>query len=135
MPRPRVIWLVDDDRDFLEMERTILAARGYLVTCFAEPKAALAALRAGGPGEAPGLVVTDLMMDRLDAGFSFARALRAEPGMSDVPIIIVSAVSRQRGFDFRPRTAEDLTTMGVDAWLDKPISPDALLAKIEELLP
>jgi DNA-binding response OmpR family regulator len=55
--------------------------------------------------------------------------------MSDVPIIIVSAVSRQRGFDFRPRTAEDLTTMGVDAWLDKPISPDALLAKIEELLP
>ncbi len=132
MAKAPVIFLVDDDRDFVEMERRILAGRGYAVACFAEPQAALAALR--GPGEKPGLVVTDLMMDRLDAGFTFARALRAEPGMTSVPIVIVSAVSSQRGFDFRPRGAADLAAMGADAWFDKPVAPDALLAKIEELL-
>jgi CheY-like chemotaxis protein len=89
MKRPRVIFLVDDDRDFLEMERGILTGRGFTVAGFSDPEAALAALRARGAGETPALVVTDLMMNKLDSGFTFARALRAEPGMAGVPIVIV----------------------------------------------
>ena len=51
-----------------------------------------------------------------------------------VPVIIVTAVSRHLGISFRPRTAEDLSAMNADAYFEKPVNPQALLAKVEELL-
>ncbi len=122
------ILLVDDDRDFLEMNRGVLEARGYRVRCAADPQAALAAAES----ERPDLVVTDLMMDRLDAGFSLARSMKER--FADVPVILVTAVSVQRGFDFRPRGAVDLAAMHADAYFDKPVDPAALTARVEELL-
>ena len=124
----RSILLVDDDRDFLLMNRTVLEAGGYRVRCATDPQAALAAAEI----ERPDLVVTDLMMDRLDAGFSLARILKERfPGL---PVILVTAVSVQRGFDFRPRGRVDLAAMHADAYFDKPVDPVALTARIEELL-
>jgi len=128
------ILLVDDDKDFLELERRILESRGYRVVCFSDTMAALAALHTGGHPVTPALVVTDLMMTRLDSGFTFARALKADPRTAALPVIIVSAVSSQKGFDFKPRTAADLQAMGADAFFDKPVAPEALLAKVQELL-
>ena len=128
------IFLVDDDRDFLELERSILGSSGYTVSCFSNPQAALAVMDTAGPGQLPALVVTDLMMKALDSGFSFARTLKADPRFARIPVIIVSAVASQKGFDFHPRTAEDLAAMNADAFFDKPVAPEALLARVKELL-
>ncbi len=130
MPDAPVICLVDDDSDFLEMERSIFESRGWRVTCYTDPEAALAGLTR----EVPSLVVTDLMMRALDSGFSLARAVKTDPRLSRVPVIIVSAVSSQKGFDFHPKSPADLAAMHADAFFDKPVSPAALLAKAEELL-
>jgi CheY-like chemotaxis protein len=124
------IVLVDDDRDFLEMNRSVLEARGYGVSCYSDPEQALSAIRASRPA----LVITDLMMKDMDSGFSLARALKSDESLSGVPVILVTAVASQKGFDFRPRTAEDLGAMNADAFFDKPVSPAALVAKVEELL-
>jgi two-component system response regulator AdeR len=129
-----MIYLVDDDKDFLEMEKAILAHGGYRTRCFSESREALEALGSAAGIERPALVVTDLMMKSLDAGFTFARALRSDPRFADIPMIIVSAVARQKGFDFRPRTAEDLAAMNAEAFFDKPVSPAALLARVKELV-
>lgn len=126
----RLIVLVDDDRDFLEMNRKLLEGRGYRVLCFTEPGEALAAARA----KIPALVVTDLMMEALDSGFSLAREIKQDPALAAVPVIIVTAVASQRGFDFSPERAEDLAAMNADAFFDKPVSPQELLGKVEELL-
>jgi len=134
MTEGRTIFLVDDDHDFLELEKSILESRGYRVIPFSDPQAALAALNACAPQERPALVVTDLMMKALDSGFSFTRALKSDPRFSDIPVIIVTAVSSQKGFDFHPRTPADLAAMNAEAFFDKPVSPEALLAKVEELL-
>ena len=128
------VFLVDDDRDFLELERSILGSSGYAVSCFSNPQAALAVMETAGPGQLPALVVTDLMMKALDSGFSFARALKADPRFARIPVIIVSAVASQKGFDFHPHTAEDLAAMNADAFFDKPVAPEALLARVKELL-
>jgi CheY-like chemotaxis protein len=124
------IMLVDDDQDFLSMNRSILERRGLRVVAATSPRAALEAMGR----ERPDLVVTDLMMSDLDAGFSLSRAIKENPATAGIPVVIVTAASSQRGFDFRPRSAEDLAAMRADAFLDKPVSPAALLAKIEELL-
>jgi CheY-like chemotaxis protein len=132
MAAQRTIFLVDDDRDFLELEKQILAASGCTVTCFSDPRAALAALEAA--AELPVLLVTDLMMSSLDSGFTLARALKDTPRLAAIPVIIVSAVSSQKGFDFHPRSAEELQAMGAAAFFDKPVAPQALLSKVMELL-
>jgi len=124
----RSILLVDDDGDFLEMNRNVLEARGYRVRCASDARAALAAAEA----DRPDLVVTDLMMDRLDAGFSLARSLKER--FAGLPVILVTAVAVQRGFDFRPRGEVDLAAMHADAYFDKPVDPVALTAKVGELL-
>jgi CheY-like chemotaxis protein len=79
-------------------------------------------------------VVTDLMMKALDSGFSFARTLKSDPRFATIPVVIVTAVSSQKGFDFHPKSPADLKAMNADAFFDKPVSPEALLAKVKELL-
>ena len=128
--RGKLILLVDDDRDFLEMNRGVLEARGFRVACFTDSQAALASL----DKERPDLVVTDLMMKALDSGFSLARAVKQDPRCGGVPVIIVTAVASRRGFDFNPRSAKELIEMNAEAFFDKPVAPETLIAKVEELL-
>ncbi len=84
--------------------------------------------------EAPDLVITDLMMTSIDAGFAFAAQLKNDARTAGVPIIISTSVSSALGLDFHPDSAEDLAKMNVDAYFDKPIDAQALVAKVAELL-
>jgi CheY-like chemotaxis protein len=134
MAEAPLIFLVDDDRDFLDMETAILGSAGYRVSCFADPRVAFEAIRSAEPAARPSLVVSDLMMRNLDSGFTLAGALKGDPGLAAIPVIIVSAVSSQKGFDFRPRSKADLDAMKADAFFDKPVAPQALLGKVKELI-
>jgi two-component system alkaline phosphatase synthesis response regulator PhoP len=128
MSKPKLILLVDDDRDFLEQNRGVLAASGYRVSCFSNPQEALQAAER----EPPDLVVSDLMMKALDSGFTLAREVKSR--WARVPVILVTAAASQRGFNFSPRGPEDLTAMNADAFFDKPVAPDQLIAKVRDLL-
>ncbi len=131
MPEPApLILLVDDDLDFLEINRHILEPRGYRVACDTDPQAAWQRLQT----EKPNLIITDLMMANLDSGFSLARHVTQDPRLADGPIIMATAITSQAGLDFRPRTREDLAAMSIDAYFDKPIPPQKLLDKVAELL-
>ncbi|HUI72202.1 MAG TPA: response regulator [Spirochaetia bacterium] len=133
-PGKPTVLLLDDDSDFLDLERAIFEAAGFEVGSFCDPQAALTAVgEAAGSGRAV-LIVCDLMMKTLDSGFSFARSIKAEPRLKHIPIIIVSAIASQKGFDFHPRTADDLVAMNADAFFDKPVQPQVLLSKAKELL-
>jgi CheY-like chemotaxis protein len=126
----RLILIVDDDYDFLEINRHVLEKAGYRVVTASSPTQALKRVA----DERPALVITDLMMDDVDAGFSLAAALRDDPATAGVPIILSTSVTTALGLDFRPRSDDDLTKMRVDAYFDKPLPPKDLLAKIDELL-
>jgi two-component system cell cycle response regulator DivK len=124
------ILCVDDDTDFLDMYRRVFESRGYRVICCSNTQDALEKVIE----EKPALVVTDLMMSALDSGFSFARTVREDARFVNIPVIIVTAIGGQRGFDFTPRGDEDLQAMCADAFFDKPVDPTILVAKVEELL-
>jgi CheY-like chemotaxis protein len=128
--KPAPILIVDDDYDFLEITRLILERAGYRVVTAAEPKQALTRMEE----EKPDLVITDLMMTSLDSGFLFARSIKEDPRYADIPVIIATSVSSALGLDFRPRSAEDMAQMHVDAYFDKPLDHARLLATIGELL-
>ena len=125
-----LILIVDDDYDFLEINRLVLERAGYRVATAADSGHALRKMGE----EKPDLVITDLMMTDLDSGFSFARAIKEDPAYAGTPIIIATSVSAALGMDFRPRTAEERAQMHVDAYFDKPLDTERLLAKVAALL-
>lgn len=74
----------------------------------------------------PDLVITDVMMPRMD-GVEFCRNIRREPLTSHIPVIIVSARS----------TDEDRINginAGADAYLAKPFNPDELASMARHIL-
>jgi CheY-like chemotaxis protein len=125
-----LILIVDDDYDFLEINRFILEGAGYRVVTATNPAEAVQRVA----DAVPDLVITDLMMTSIDAGFAFSAQLKDDPRTAGVPIIISTSVSSQLGLNFRPESDEDLAKMRVDAYFDKPIAAEALLAKVKELL-
>ena len=130
MAEQRLILIVDDDYDFLEINRHILEKAGFRVTTAVSPSQAMERVAA----ETPDLVITDLMMSEVDSGFSFSRRLRDDPRTAAVPIIMSTSVTTALGLDFTPHSADDLASMKVDAYFDKPLDPVALVAKVRELL-
>ncbi len=74
------------------------------------------------------------MTTSVDAGFTLSAQLRKEPRHGGGAHHHSTSVSSQLGLNFRPRSAEDLAKMNVDAYFDKPIAADALLAKVGSVL-
>lgn len=118
--RPRIV-LADDNADMREYLLRLLKDR-YEVTAVADGEAALAAAR----GRRPDLILTDVMMPRLD-GFGLLRELRGDPAMQTIPIILLSArageEARVEGLD-----------QGADDYLIKPFSARELLARVRSHL-
>jgi signal transduction histidine kinase len=114
--QPRVL-VVDDNADMRQYIERLLAER-YRVQALADGEAALAAAWQ----QPPDLVLTDVMMPRLD-GFGLLRELRAEPRTRDVPVILLSA---RAGEESRVEGME----AGADDYLIKPFSARELLARV-----
>jgi signal transduction histidine kinase/DNA-binding response OmpR family regulator len=114
--RPRIL-LADDNADMREYVRRLLSER-YEVETAADGEAALGAARA----RTPDLVLTDVMMPRLD-GFGLLKALREDPATSVVPVILLSA---RAGEESRVEGIE----AGADDYLVKPFAARELLARV-----
>jgi len=124
------IVVVDDDYDSLEVIKRVLEAFGYKVSGFLDPMEALEHMAK----QKPDLVITDLIMKSIDTGLSFSRQIKFDPRFKDIPVILVTAAFTQREIAIQPKGAADLKKMGVDAYFDKPFSPEKLIQKVRELL-
>jgi len=83
----RRILVVDDSLTTRTLEKNILEAAGYRVTLATDGQEALAAMA----GEVPDLVISDILMPRID-GFQLARRLKGDERTAHVPIILVSSL-------------------------------------------
>jgi signal transduction histidine kinase len=115
-PRPHVLW-ADDNVDMRHYIRRLLAER-YEVRAVGDGVAALTAARE----RRPDLVLTDVMMPGLD-GHGLLRALRADPLLKSVPVILLSARAGEEAL------VAGLAT-GADDYIVKPFSARELLARI-----
>jgi signal transduction histidine kinase/CheY-like chemotaxis protein len=112
------ILLADDNVDMRDYVGRLLLDQGYEVEAVSDGEAALAAAKR----RAPDLVLSDIMMPVLD-GFGLLRALRADPRIREIPVLLLSA-----------RAGEEARVEGIDAgaddYLTKPFSARELLARI-----
>jgi signal transduction histidine kinase len=114
-----IILLVDDSRDMREYVMRLLQPRFQVIPA----EDGQHALELLDTGVQPDLVLSDVMMPRLD-GFGLLKALRARPLTENTPIIFLSArageEARIEGFD-----------VGADDYVVKPFSARELVTRID----
>lgn len=115
----RHVLVVEDDSPMRSMLADVLNDAGYGVLQARDGAEGLRRLREAQPD----LIVLDLMLPGM-SGWQFLERSRAELEQAQIPVIILSAI---RGEGDYP------STLGVAAWLTKPIDVDRLLAAVESL--
>jgi CheY-like chemotaxis protein len=78
------------------------------------------------------IVVTDLVMDNPDSGFTLAYHIKKK--YPDTPIIMVSTANSKFGLDFSVSSESERRWLKCDAMLPKPIRFEQLLAEAYRLL-
>ena len=124
MTRPTIL-MADDDAVFVASVVAVLHTR-YEVRTAANGTEALAAVA----DEPPDLIILDVMMDRMSEGFDVARVLRSDDATARIPIIILTGVDRV----YNLRMEVDESWVPADRYFEKPISPEALLRKVDRLI-
>lgn len=117
-----VILCIDDDQDILDNLNMILESAGYLVVQAPTAEDGLKQYKEHGPD----LVISDLMMEEVDAGASFVKELKLLG--CTVPIYMLSSVGDQINL------STDYASLGLTGVIQKPISPDALLKLVRSKL-
>jgi CheY-like chemotaxis protein len=126
------ILVIDDDPDFIAAVTPILKSALYEVVMASNPREAKEQIFK----ENPDLILLDIMMDSLFDGFSLCHAIKTSREFKDfnnTPIIFVSAVKEIAGSRFQFKSDEE-GMAGPDDYIDKPVKPDDLLARIAKLL-
>ncbi|MFJ1598191.1 SpoIIE family protein phosphatase [Streptomyces sp. NPDC088261] len=114
---PARVLVADDNADMREYLTRLLRGAGYSVSTANDGRHALEAIRA----ETPDLVVSDVMMPRLD-GLALVEALRGDSRTASVPVLLLSARAGQEA------SIEGLQA-GADDYLVKPFAAAELLAR------
>jgi DNA-binding response OmpR family regulator len=128
MSTPTIL-LVDDDPDFVEITKAILETKQYQVRSAQDPDEGLAMLEE----EIPDLLILDVMMGRGAGGFVLARKIRKDSRFDNVPILMLTSMTEQTGFDI-PGERINEKFLPVDDYIEKGLKPDELLEKVEQQL-
>jgi len=123
---PRIM-IVDDEPDFVRVFQATLEAKSYQVVTAGNRSEAEATARA----ERPDAVVLGTIMPRGDA-FRFHQWLKKTPRLSDVPILVVNA--RPEEEIIKGWRREEGMECEADSFLAKPVTPQALVPRLEKLL-
>jgi two-component system alkaline phosphatase synthesis response regulator PhoP len=117
-----IVLIVDDNPQNLELLQAYLEE----LDCDSVPATdGLEALRLAA-SRRPDLVLLDVMMPQM-SGFEVCRRLKGDPGTSDIPVIMVTALNEfgdiERGID-----------CGTDDFVSKPVNKLELLTRVRTML-
>jgi two-component system alkaline phosphatase synthesis response regulator PhoP len=121
------ILIVDDDPDILDNIVTILETQPYRLATARDGKKCMAMVEQ----ELPDVLILDLLMPRMD-GWGVIREMRSEPRTLNVPIMVLTTViedASRRRYELETGMAMD-----VQAYIQKPVAPTALIRLVEKML-
>ena len=117
-----MIYIVEDDSSIRELVAYTLTSQGMEAEGFERPSAFFKALEK----RTPELVLLDIMLPETD-GLSVLKKLKGTPGLSRLPVIMLTARSEEydKLFGFN---------LGADDYVSKPFSPKELMARVNAVL-
>jgi len=117
------VLVVEDIPDILTFLEATLKLRSHRVVTARNGQEALDAI----DRECPSLVVTDILMPKLD-GFGLIHRLRINPETRNIPVIFITATY------IAPEDREFALEIGVTRFVEKPVDIEKFLSVVDELL-
>ncbi len=114
-----LIAIIDDDPDILDASSLILQTKGFEVITASNPDDGYKIVKENKPD----VIILDVIMNEPDDGFFLAQKFRREKIMT--PIIMYTSISKTLGMQF-----DKGEMVPVDEFVEKPISPEQLVAKV-----
>jgi twitching motility two-component system response regulator PilH len=114
--------IIDDSRTVVAALKKILHSSGYLILKALDAENGLEIARA----ELPDIIFLDIILPGMN-GFAALRALRRDPNIRDIPVIMISGNEQATEQFFGTR-------IGADDFMKKPFSRFEVFARIERLL-
>lgn len=127
MTEKKKILLIDDDPDFVEAVRVIIASGGYDVKVAYDGAEGLEAVAR----EKPDLIVLDVMMPVMN-GHEACAKLKADPETAKIPIILLTAVADR--VTTSTYTHRDMLESEAEDYMPKPVEPAELLNLVQQWL-
>ncbi|HKU38650.1 MAG TPA: response regulator [Polyangiales bacterium] len=118
---PKIL-IVEDDADLLHMIKTMLQSVGE-VTLARDGQEALDLIK---NGFRPDVIVTDLMMPRMD-GLTLAKTLKGDPNVGNIPLVMLTAKSA-------PMDMITGINAGARHYVTKPFKAADLVDKVKKAL-
>ena len=118
----RNVLIADDEQNIVISLQYLMKREGHAVSVARDGREALAAIQR----DRPDLVLLDVMMPGM-SGFDVCQAVRADPALVGVKILLLTAKGRDTDL------AKGLA-LGADAYMTKPFSTQELAARVRALL-
>ena len=125
------VLIVDDELDMRTYITTLLETNGYKPISAVDGVEGLEIVRR----EKPALIILDVMMPK-ESGINMYRELKNDPELSNIPVIILSAISKKTFFhsqkvldEYKEEKIPEPAT-----YIEKPPEPEELLEEIRNCL-
>ncbi|MES9976365.1 response regulator transcription factor [Candidatus Thiodiazotropha sp. LNASS1] len=118
----KTILIVDDEPNIVLSVEYLMKREGYQVMTASDGQVAIEMIA----DTRPDLLILDVMMPRKN-GFEVCREIRADPALSGLPILMLSAKGREAEI-------KKGISLGADAYITKPFSTHDLVDKVNQLL-
>ena len=127
------VYVIDDEQSIVESVSMILESKGYEVGAQNDDKDVVDNVVAF----AADLVIIDVMLpEDSGAGFKMARALKADERTAALPLLMLTAVNEAGIYVGKFSNKDrDEAWLPVQEFVEKPVDPAVLLAKVEALRP
>ena len=114
---PKKILIIDDDPVVVKYLQAVFSDNGYLTCTASSSMEGLEVVQQ----EKPDLITLDLQMPG-EWGPRFYRKLRKEPGLKDIPIIVISGIDG------------DHAVKGAVAFVSKPFDPEKIIGIVKNTI-
>jgi CheY-like chemotaxis protein len=116
------VLVIDDSPTIVRVVQLVLTKAGFEVVAAPDGEAGLEAARA----QLPDLILLDFVMPKMN-GYQVCRELANDPGLAEVPVVLMSAKGDQVGERF-------VKVMGIVDYITKPFSPEAITAVVQHTI-
>ncbi|HOK39974.1 MAG TPA: response regulator [bacterium] len=126
MADEKIVLLVDDDDELVEVMTTILEVENYKVYRAENGRQAFELLQ----NIKPNLIVMDVMMETINDGIETAQKLKADDKFNKIPIIMLTNVNKELPLNI----SSDESFLPVELFLEKPLVPTTFLVNVKKLI-
>ncbi len=119
----KVILVVEDDPQSLELTRDLLQVAGYSTIEATDGEQGVELAKS----KKPDLILMDIMMPKMD-GYTACNAIRTDKATRTIPVVMLSALDYDQNKELG-------TVFGADGYITKPFGRQELLDVIKRFLP